>query len=351
MARAGSRSRPPRSTILSHDGEAPADTFRALTAGSTLTGTLYGVAAGALWGLVFVAPEFCGDFGPLQQSVARYLFYGAIALLLIAPRWNRLRPHLTRHEWFGLLWLALAGNVVYYILLASAVQMAGIALSSLVVGFLPVTITIIGSRDKGAVPLTRLIPSLLLCVAGAACIGWQAMLPADGAAGATRLLGLLAAIGALLSWTCFAVGNARWLNRLEHVSEHDWSLLTGVVTGGIALLIMPLLPLLEDTSHDASSWIRLALVSAGIAIFASIIGNALWNRMSRLLPLTLVGQMILFETLFAIIYACLWEGRLPTLPETAAFVLLVMGVLACLAAHRPRPGKSGEALAAAHPLL
>lgn len=322
-----------------------------MISGSTLAGTLYGVAAGALWGLVFVAPEICGDFGPFHQSVARYLFYGAIALLLIAPRWKRLRPHLGRQEWLGLLWLSLAGNIVYYILLASAVQLAGIALSSLVVGFLPVTITIVGSRDKGAVPLTRLAPSLLLCVAGAACIGWEAMLPAAGEVGATRWLGLLAAVGALLSWTCFAVGNARWLNRLENISEHDWSLLTGVATGGIALLATPLLPLLEDTSHSADAWARLALVSAAIALFASIIGNALWNRMSRLLPLTLVGQMILFETLFAILYACLWESRLPTLPEAAAFVLLVLGVVACLAAHRPRNPREVDPLETAHPPL
>ena len=34
--------------------------------------------------------------------------------------------------------------------------------------------TVIGSRDHGAVPLRRLWPSLLLCVAGALCIGVNA---------------------------------------------------------------------------------------------------------------------------------------------------------------------------------
>jgi len=67
-----------------------------------------------------------------------------------------------------------------------------------------------------------------------------------------------------------------------------------------------------------------------------MLGNALWNRMSRLLPLTLVGQMILFETLFALVYAFLWEQRLPTLLETIAFALVVASVASCLAAHRNR---------------
>lgn len=40
-------------------------------------------------------------------------------------------------------------------LLANAVQLGGIAMTSLVIGFLPVAVTIIGSRDPGAVPLRR----------------------------------------------------------------------------------------------------------------------------------------------------------------------------------------------------
>ncbi len=64
--------------------------------------------------------------------------------------------------------------------------------------------------------------------------------------------------------------------------------------------------------------VQLATVCVGVAVLASIVGNALWNKMSRFLPLTLVGQMILFETVFALIYGFLWERRLPTPLESAA---------------------------------
>jgi drug/metabolite transporter (DMT)-like permease len=61
--------------------------------------------------------------------------------------------------------------------------------------------------------------------------------------------------------------------------------------------------------------------------------------MSRLLPLTLAGQMILFETLFALIYGFIWEKRWPSLLETAAFACVVLGVTLCIRAHRkPRDG-------------
>lgn len=302
----------------------PSDTHR------TYWGIACGVGAGALWGLVFLAPELVRDFSPLQLAIGRYLAYGILSAALVAPRWRTLLARLTRREWLSLAWLALAGNTLYYILLSTAVQTGGIAMTSLVIGFLPVAVTIIGSRDRGAVALPALTPSLLLCAAGAACIGWQAIaMPAGG-----RVIGLACAIGALASWTAFAVGNSRCLARLGHVSAHDWNLLIGLVTGAQAVMLVPATLLLEPIRHGTAAWLTFAGVSIGVAVFASIVGNALWNRMSRLLPLTMVGQMILFETLFALIYGFLWEHRLPRPLEIGAFGLVVASVLSCVAAHR-----------------
>src|SRR5262245_2033822 len=141
--------------------------------GTLVNGLACGMGAGALWGLVFLAPEVVRAFSPLQLSIGRYLCYGAIAAVLLAPRWRALAPRLSWRRWGHLFWLALAGNTLYYILLSTAVQTGGIAMASLVMGFLPVAVTIVGSREHGAVPLRRLLPSLLLCAAGAVCIGWQ----------------------------------------------------------------------------------------------------------------------------------------------------------------------------------
>ena len=299
----------------------------------TWLGVACGMGAGALWGLVFLAPELARAFTPLQLAIGRYLAFGLLSALLIAPRWRALAAILTRRDWLALAWLGLTGNTLYYILLSTAVQTGGIAMTSLVIGFLPVVVTIVGSRDNGAVPLRRLMPSLLLCGAGAVCIGWQALaVPAAGGS----LIGLLCAIGALASWAAYAVGNSRALMRLAQVSVHDWNLLTGIVTGAQAVALIPVTLLFEPIRHDAGTWLHFAGVSFGVALLASITGNALWNRMSRLLPLTMVGQMILFETLFALVYGFLWEQRLPHPLEIAAFGLVVASVLSCIAAHRVR---------------
>lgn len=309
---------------------------------TTWLGIACGAAAGALWGLVFLAPELTRDFTPFQLAVARYTTYGLASALLIAPRWRAITATLGAREWRALLWMSFVGNIVYFFLLGTGVQLGGVAMTSVVVGFLPVTVTLIGSRDHGAVPLRKLAPALILGTAGIICIAIETPPSAVAREEATRLIGVAAALGALACWTAFAVGNTRWLARVQHISGHDWNLLGGVVTGSLALLCLAPAFLLGPAAHETEAWVRFLATAAGIALAASIVGNMFWNLASRYLPLTLIGQMILFETLFALFYGFLWEQRLPTPLEAAAIVLLVTSVVLCVSAHRPEP-------AAVHP--
>ena len=298
---------------------------------TTLSGVGAGIAAGARWGLVFLAPELVPGFTALQLSAARYLAYGAIAAILIVPSWTRLRRQLGAQALRALCALALSGNIVYYLFLANAVRLGGVAMASIVIGLLPIAVTLVGSRERHAVPLRRLVPSLLLSAAGLACIGWE-----TAAGSAASLLGLGCAFGALVSWTFFAVYNSRWLARLDGVSAHEWNLAVGVMTGLQALVLaVPAFVLTKD-SHGTASWLHFGGVAVAVAILCSLIGNALWNRASRALPMSLMGQMIVFETIFAAFYGFVWEARWPSGAEIAALALLVGGVIACAAAHRER---------------
>jgi len=299
-------------------------------------GLANGVASGALWGVVFLAPAMLAGFAPLQLAASRYLVYGAIAAVLLVPRWPTLRAAIGRVEWTALAWLSLLGNLLYYVLLSISVQWSGGAAASLIVGMVPVLVAVTGAREPGAVPLSKLAPALFLCVAGVALMGVAAMASSHVAGTSVqRLLGLLCGVGALLSWTLYSVGNTRWLARLPQVSGHDWSLLTGVATGALALLVAPLAFAGGGQGRPTSEWGLFWLVAAGVAVFASILGNACWNRASRALPLTLGGQMIVFETLFGLLYGFLWQQRWPTLLEMLAAGCLLAGVVLSTAAHRP----------------
>jgi drug/metabolite transporter (DMT)-like permease len=146
----------------------------------------------------------------------------------------------------------------------------------------------------------------------------------------------LYASGALVSWTAYAVGNSRWLARLGSVTPHEWSLLTGLVTGAEALLLAAPALLPAGGAHSTADWLHFTAVVSSVAILCSIIGNGFWNYASRALPLALTGQMIVFETLFAALYGFLWEARWPTMVEAAAMALLAAGVASCALAHGPR---------------
>ena len=75
-------------------------------------GIACGMGAGAVWGLVFLAPELVRSFSALQLTVGRYLSYGLLSAILIAPRWRELTRLLTVREWLALTKLALVGNTI-----------------------------------------------------------------------------------------------------------------------------------------------------------------------------------------------------------------------------------------------
>lgn len=299
-------------------------------------GLICGLIAGAFWGGVFLAPQLLHAFSPLQMTAGRYLAYGLASLVLLAPTARAVFRRMTGQDWRDLALLSLLGNLIYYVCLAVAVQNAGVPAASLIIGLLPVSVTLVGARPGQGVSLRRLAAPLALIAAGVACIN-VAVFRDDGAAPPARLLlGLLAAVGALACWTVYAVWNARKLETTRHINSHEWSLLTGLVTGGLALLLV-VPAFLPAKAHAPADWALFWGVSLAVALGASVIGNGLWNAASRLLPLSLSGQMIVFETLFALLYGFLHERRWPSTLEGAAIVLLLAGVLWSVSLHRPGP--------------
>ncbi|OAJ61904.1 multidrug DMT transporter permease [Paraburkholderia ginsengiterrae] len=313
-------------------------------------GVAYGVMAGALWGMVFLVPRVLPDFSPLLLSAGRYTMYGIISLAAAMPTARSLVKRLGREDLAALVKLALAGNLLYYLLLTAAVHLIGIAPASLIVGVLPVTVTLMGRRDHGAVPLARLAWPLATVMAGIACINIDVFTAAGSTpvSIATKLIGLACAVGALACWTWFAVENTRYLQRQTHFSGNEWSVLWGVVTGALGaamwLVIAALPPGGPQGELADGRWHTFWMLNLVLAIGASWLGNGLWNAASKRLPLTLSGQMIVFETLFALLYAFIYDQRLPRPLELAAILLLVAGVCWSVRQHADDDSSGGAAI-------
>ncbi|NDY90963.1 DMT family transporter [Ideonella livida] len=314
-----------------------------------LSGTLFALAAGLMWGLVFIGPVLLSDYPAVMLTFGRYLAFGLIALPLAWLDRASLR-RFSRADWREALRLAVVGNVLYYLLLSSAIQRSGVPLPTLFIGTLPVVIALsarLRSRQGGtpaALPRwTSLAPPLLLIAAGIGLVN-QAELAAlrqDPQADLGRYaLGALLAVGAVACWTWYPLRNADWLQAHPDRSPRSWATAQGLMT----------LPL--GLAGYAATWITFTLTDAPlpmplgprpalfaglmllIALSASWLGTLCWNEASQRLPTHLAGQLIVFETLAALGYAYAWRGHWPDGLSLTGAALLVAGVLWALNAGR-----------------
>ena len=199
-----------------------------------LTGTLFALAAGLMWGLVFVAPLLLPSYPAVLLSCARYLAFGLIALPL---GWlDRARiGELTRADWLEAFKLSAIGNLLYYLCLAAAIQRAGGPLPTMIIGTLPVVIAVSSNlRDAkrdGRLPWLRLLPSLLLIAAGIGCVNQAEIAALRADADLVRYAsGGLLAIGAVACWTWYPIRNADWLRAHAERSPRAWATAQGLAT-------------------------------------------------------------------------------------------------------------------------
>ena len=318
-------------------------------------GTLFALAAGLMWGLVFVAPLLLPAYPAVLLSCARYLAFGLIALPLAWFDRARL-AELTREDWIEAFKLSAIGNLLYYLCLAAAIQRAGGPLPTMIIGTLPVVIAITTNlrdvKHDGRLPWLRLLPSLLLIAAGISCVNQVEIvaLRADANADLARYAtGALLALGAVVCWTWYPIRNADWLRAHADRSPRAWATAQGLATLPLAALGFALFWAWSRATSAAFSMpfgptpeLFIGLMFS-IGLLASWLGTLCWNEASQRLPTSLVGQLIVFETLAALAYAFMLRGQMPGPVTLAGVALLVAGVLWAL---RVRP----EPLAAeAHP--
>jgi drug/metabolite transporter (DMT)-like permease len=312
-----------------------------------LNGILYALAAGLMWGLVFVAPLLLPGYPAALLSVGRYLAFGLIALPLA---WldRAALARLGRADWIEALKLAAVGNLLYYLCLAGAIQLAGAPLPTMVIGTLPVVIAISANlrdaRRDGRLPWRRLAPSLALIAAGVACVDRSELTAlGDTAADLHHLArGFLLACAAVACWTWYPLRNADWLRRHPGRSPRAWATAQGVATLPLAAAGYLLLGWFAPIGPQAFPLplgpqpLRFAVLMVAIGLFASWLGTACWNAASQRLPSALAGQLIVFETLAALGYAYALRGHAPAPLALLGIALLVAGV-AWAARVRPVP--------------
>ncbi len=304
-----------------------------------LTGILAGLAAGALWGLVFVAPRMVSGFAGIDLTAGRFVVYGAVSVAVLAVSWRRARRPTLAQAW-GALWLSVLGFTGYYWVLVLSIRDAGTEMPALIVGTIPIWVMLLGKPH--GLRWAAMLPGLALTAAGlvlmsnaALSVAGQALDASETiAANSTYWRGIALSVLAMVCWTVFTLLNARWLRQHPEVGSTDWANWLGVATGLGGLLLALTLGTPLPQLMASPGWPLFALIAVAIGFGSSWLATILWNQASRRLPASLCGQLIVSETLFALLYSFLWDGRWPTLAQWAAAALFTAGILASIRAHR-----------------
>ena len=312
-------------------------------------GLFFSLAAGMMWGLVFVGPLMLPEYPAALHTFGRYLAFGVIALPLAFVDRTELR-RLTRADWLAALRLAAIGNVLYYLFLASAIQRAGGALPTMIIGTLPVVIAVsanvLNHQRDGRFPWRSLMPALVLILLGIACVNhveWNALLQNPQADTTRYITGAMLAVGAVACWTWYPLKNADWLRGHPDRNPRVWATAQGLATLPLALLGYALFWLWVSVTGDPlpmpwgprpQAFVGLMMA---IGLFASWLGTLCWNAASQRLPTALAGQLIVFETLAALAYAFLLRGQWPEPLTIIGMGLLVVGVVAGVRVKAVKP--------------
>ncbi|KFC84169.1 DMT family transporter [Buttiauxella agrestis] len=302
-----------------------------------LTGVLYALLAGLMWGLIFVGPLIVPDYPAAMQSTGRYLALGFIALPLAWFGRQRLRQ-LKREDWFTALKLSTVGNLIYYVCLASAIQRTGAPISTMIIGTLPVVIPVFAnllySKRDGKLPWHRLAPALVIIALGLAMVNTAELRSGQLDFSWWRYVsGIGLAFISVACWAWYALRNACWLRENPDKNPLMWATAQGLAILPFSLLgYIAVCLWMSRTNTDFTlpfgprPEVFLTLMLA-IALFCSWLGALCWNIASQRLPTVIVGPLIVFETLAGLAYTFMLRHSWPPLLTLLGIICLVVGVV------------------------
>ncbi|WP_435946401.1 DMT family transporter [Dryocola sp. BD586] len=316
-----------------------------------LSGVMYALLAGLMWGLIFVGPIIVPDYPAALQSTGRYLALGLIAIPLAWLGRQRLRK-LSGRDWLTALKLSTVGNLIYYVCLASAIQRTGAPVSTMIIGTLPVVIPVLAnllySKRDGKLPWRRLVPALVIIGVGLAMVNSAELRGGQIDFSWRRYAsGISLALVSVACWAWYALRNARWLRENPDKNPMMWA-----TAQGLATLPLSLLGYIAVCLYMGRSGADFALpfgprpevfvtLMLAIALFCSWLGNLCWNIACQRLPTAIVGPLIVFETLAGLAYTFMLRHSWPPALTLLGVLCLISGVVLAVLA-RPQKTEVSE---------
>lgn len=295
-------------------------------------GLIFALAACTIWGTSFVSPLYLESFTPIEVTVGRYFFYSIFSYLIFFK--SRLKG-LCRYPlwmWMRSGLLSGIGSVAYFLFFVMSLRYATPAITALIIGISPITIAFYANWKQQEVNFKNLILPSLLIFMGLVVINAPHIYESESPS--SYAFGLFFGLMTLWSWTWFVVANARFLKDHPEVSSDDWSTLLGASIFFLVLGLGLIAGLFFEDHFDFSKFtvfdetlLTFALVCGSLGIINSWIGGYLWNKASFYLPISLAGQMTIFETIFGLCFVCLADQCLPPSFELLGIILMLTAIV------------------------
>ncbi len=290
-------------------------------------GIAYAISACFVWGLIFIVPYFMPEYAPLEVVIGRYMFYGSLSTLLFLRSACRGRCKYPKSIWFKALYFCLIATMGYYTFLVLAVRYSSPAICALILGISPIAIAFYGNlRQKETTFKSLTGPSILILI-GLVIINIPEFM--ETSTPTSYSLGLVFSFAALGAWSWYVVANSRFLNNHTHVRSSDWATLIGVSSLFWAFILMLVLTPFFETPLEMTKYFapKFLIGSATLGLLCSWVGAYLWNKASLYLPVSLAGQLTIFETIFGVIYFYLFTWDLPSPIEIVGIFVLLAAIV------------------------
>lgn len=294
-------------------------------------GIAYALGACLAWGLIYVIPQFLEGFSSIEITLGCYLFYGLISVLLFFYDRSVGKGRFSWAIWYKASYFSLVCTIAYYTFIVLALRFATPAICALTLGVSPIAIAFYGNWKKKECRYRSLILPTILIAVGHLTINIPQL--NAGESPSTYLLGLFCAFIALVCWAWYAIENAQFLKENPQIASGDWSTLIGVTTlfwvfmGAIviALFFSDLVVLEKYCSLDIAV-LKFFIGCAVLGLVCTWLAAFLWNSASVSLPISLLGQLAVFETIFGLVYVYTLDGRLPSISEYVGISLFLTAV-------------------------
>lgn len=295
-------------------------------------GIIFALAACFIWGLIFVVPQFMTGFTSFEVALGRYTLYGLVSSLIFFK--DRVQGA-CRHPlsiWMKALLFSLLCTFGYYVFLVLSLRHASPAICALILGISPITIAFYGNWQQKEISFRSLIIPSVLIFTGLVIINVPHLIAATSTT--SYLLGIIFSLISLSIWSWYVVANSRFLKHHPSVNSSDWSTLIGVSSLLWVVIFTIVMSVFFEEHLQMQKFFtfneelsKFFIGSAILGFLCSWLGAFLWNHASLHLPVSLAGQLTIFETIFGVLFVYIISQNSPTFSEALGITILLSAVI------------------------